>query len=215
MVYWKQVGLILAFSGVLAGLPFQVKAQESEPETPESILLVAAPHLHDPHFGHSVVLVMFPPDSGPSGVILNRSTSLTLRDIWAEPEKRHRRTDALYIGGPVQPDGLLFLFRMSPPPVRAWSATEDIYFSGDGDLLKQLLAQTDSAHEQRFFAGYSGWAKGQLEQEVSRGDWHILKVDPEIIYDTESETLWERMYQRATLLRVDAPLPEPDQIAYH
>jgi len=211
----KLVGLTLAFAGILAGLPFQATAQDSERETRDSILLVAAPHLHDPNFGHSVVLVMFPPDAGPSGVILNRSTSMTLRDIWAEPEMRHDRTDALYIGGPVQPDGLLFLFRMTPPPLRAWRATEDIYFSGDGELLKQLLAQTDSVKAQRFFAGYSGWAKGQLEWEVSRGDWHVLEVDPEIIYDTESDTLWERMYQRATLLRVDVPRLESDQIAYH
>ncbi len=211
----KLIGLTLAFAGILAGLPFQATAQDSERETRDSILLVAAPHLHDPNFGRSVVLVMFPPDSGPTGVILNRPTSMTLRDIWAEPEKRHGRTDALYIGGPVQPDGLLFLFRMTPPPVRAWRATEDIYVSGDGQLLKQLLEQTDSVQEQRFFAGYSGWAKGQLEWEVSRGDWHVLEVDPEVIYDTNSETLWQRMYQRATFLRVDIPQLRPELVAYH
>ena len=210
-----RLSLALAFAGIIGVAPFQVTAQNSEGELRESIRRVAAPHLHDPHFGHSVVLVMFPPDAGPGGVILNRPTSMTLGDIWAEPEKRYGRSDPLYIGGPVQPDGLLFLFRMTPAPVRAWRATEDIHFSGDGELLKQLLAQTDSAQEQRFFAGYAGWAKGQLEREVSRGDWHVLEVDPEIIYDTDSETLWERMYQRATLLRVDAPLPGPGRIAYH
>ena len=197
--------LTLAFPGLFAGTPIQVMAQDGEREPRESILLVAARHLNDPNFGRSVVLVMFPPESGPTGVILNRPTSMTLRDIWSEPEERHGRTDAVYIGGPVQPDGLLFLFRMTPPPSRAWRATEDIYVSGDGKLLKQLLEQTDSVREQRFFAGYSGWAKGQLEWEVSRGDWHVLEVDPEIIYDTESETLWWRMYQRATLLRAGVP----------
>jgi len=215
--------LALALSGILAAAPFQAMAQDSESEQRESILLVAAPHLNDPNFGRSVVLVMFPPDSGPTGVILNRPTSMTLRDIWAGPEKRHGRTDALYIGGPVQPDGLLFLFRMTPPPSRAWRATEDIYVSGDGELLKQLLEQADSVQEQRFFAGYAGWAKGQLEWEVSRGDWHVVEVDPEVIYDTEPETLWERMYQRATFLRVDratllrveVPQLPPDRIAYY
>jgi putative transcriptional regulator len=217
------VSLAIAIPGILAGATTRAIAQDNERETRESIVLVAAPHLYDPNFNHSVVLVMFPPGRGPGGVILNRPTSMTLRDIWAEPEKRHGRTDALYIGGPVQPDGLLFLFRMTPPPVRAWRATENIYFSGEGELLKQLLEQTDSVHEQRFFAGYAGWAEGQLEMEVSRGDWLVLKADPEIIYDTDSATLWDRMYQRATLLRVDrakllrvhAPQPHPERIAYH
>ncbi len=140
-MYAKLAGLGMALAGILSGLPSQANAQEDEREARESILLVAAPHLRDPNFGRSVVLVMFPPDAGPSGVILNRPTSMSLRDIWAESEKRHGRTDRLYIGGPVQPDGLLFLFRMKPPPVRAWRATEDIYFSGDGDILEQLLVK--------------------------------------------------------------------------
>jgi putative transcriptional regulator len=208
--------LAFAFAGILAaGAPIQASAQNSERATRDSILLVAAPHLRDPNFGRSVVLVMFPPDTGPSGVILNRPTSMTLRDIWAEPEKRYGRTDSLFIGGPVQPDGLLFLFRMTPAPVRAWTVADGIYFSGDGKLLKQLLEQTDSIQEQRFFAGYSGWAKGQLEQEISHGDWHVLELDPAIIYDTDSETLWERMYQRATLLRVELQMLRPDLTAYH
>ena len=191
----------LVFPGCFFAAPFPAIAQDSESESRDSILLVAARHLNDPNFARSVVLVMFPPDAGPSGVILNRPTSMTLRDIWPEPDKRHGRTDALYIGGPVEPDGLLFLFRMAPPPSRAWRATEDIYFSGDGQLLEKLLEQTDSIQQQRFFAGYAGWATGQLEWEISRGDWHVLEVDPEIIYDTDPETLWTRMYQRATLLR--------------
>lgn len=204
----------LALLGSFSAAQFAAIAQDSESELRASILLVAARHLDDPNFARSVVLVMFPPDSGPSGVILNRPTSMTLSDIWSEPEKRHGRTDALYIGGPVQPDGLLFLFRMTPPPERAWRATDDIYFSGDGELLMQLLEQTDSIQEQRFFAGYAGWAEGQLEWEVSRGDWHVLEVDPGIIYDTDSETLWSRMYQRATLLRASAPQPRTGLIAY-
>lgn len=207
--------LAFAFPGLFADMPSRATAQNNEDGPRESILLVAAGHLNDPNFARSVVLVMFPPDSGPAGVILNRPTSMTLSDIWPEPEKRHGRTDALYIGGPVEPDGLLFLFRMTPPPVRAWRATEDIYFSGDGDLLMQLLEQTDSVEEQRFFAGYAGWAEGQLEWEVSRGDWYVLKVDPQIIYDTDSETLWSRMYQRATLLRAHLPRLQDQQVARH
>jgi putative AlgH/UPF0301 family transcriptional regulator len=123
-VFKKLPGFAVTLAVMLGAAHMQVKAQDSEPEARESVLLVAAPHLRDPSFGHSVVLVMFPPGSGPSGVILNRPTSLTLADIWAEPEERHGRTDSLYFGGPVQPDGLLFLFRMTPPPVRAWKAAK-------------------------------------------------------------------------------------------
>ena len=155
----------------------------------------------DPNFARTVVLVMFPSDSGPSGVILNRPSRITLRDIWPDDARHQRRTDTLFIGGPVEPDGLLFLFRMTPPPERAWWAIDDIYFSGDGELLAMLLETNEYDSGQRFFAGYAGWAPGQLENEIARGDWHVLAADPGVIYDSELDTLWQRMYQRATLPR--------------
>ncbi len=177
-------------------------AQEHNPRGQrESILLVAASHLSDFSFARSVVLVMFPTDTGPSGVILNRPTGLMLRDIWPDRPDRQGRTDTLCVGGPVQPNGLLFMFRMTPPPERAWWTVDDIYFSGDGELLEMLLETPVAEPSQRFFAGYAGWAPGQLEAEIARGDWHVLKIDPEVLYDTDPDTLWFRMHQRATLPR--------------
>jgi putative transcriptional regulator len=170
----------------------------------ESIVLVAARHLIDPNFAHTVVLVMFPVDAGPSGVILNRPSPLQLREMWPEDPQRQGRGDTIFFGGPLQPDGLLFLFRMNPPPQRAWWAVDDIYFSGNGKVLATLLDNSEPDPEQRFFAGYAGWAPGQLESEIANGDWYVLKADPQIIYDTDYDTLWWRMYQRATLPRADA-----------
>lgn len=168
----------------------------------------------DPNFARSVVLVMFPTDSGPSGVILNRPSRMMLRDIWPDDAQRQGRTDTLFFGGPVEPDGLLFLFRMTPPPARAWWAIDDIYFSGDGELLETLLAAPGPDPAQRFFAGYAGWAPGQLENEIARGDWHVLAADAEVIYDTELGTLWQRMYQRATLPRAHHS-PQHNRPAIH
>jgi putative transcriptional regulator len=194
---------IIALSAVALVLSMATaQAQEHNPkQQKESILLVAARHLTDINFARSVVLVMFPTDTGPSGVILNRPTEMMLRDIWPERPDRQGRTDTLYVGGPVKPNGLLFMFRMSPPPERAWWTAEDVYFSGDSDLLETLLEHPGAIADQRFFAGYAAWAPEQLEHEIARGDWHVLSVDTDVLYDTEPDSLWWRMYQRATLPR--------------
>ena len=189
-------------AAILLLAPVLAQPQEHEPEgQKESILLVAARHMQDLNFARSVVLVMFPLDAGPSGVILNRPTDMMLRDIWPEHPERQGRTDTLYIGGPVNPNGLSFMFRMTPPPERAWWAVDDVYLSGDADLLEVLLEDPEPDPEQRFFAGFAGWAPGQLEREIARGDWHVLRADDEVLYDAEPGTLWRRMYQRATLPR--------------
>lgn len=179
-----------------------VAAAQSNEARRTPIVLVAAPHLLDPNFAQTVVLVMFPPESGPTGVILNRPTNLQLREIWPGQEQRQGRTDTIYIGGPLQPDGLLYLFRSSSPPEHAWPVMDDIYLSGNGELLEKLMDEQPAPNaDQRFFAGYSGWLPRQLENEIGNGDWFVLEAEAEIIYDTDSDTLWKRLYQRATLLR--------------
>ena len=85
-------------------------AGAAETEAP-AIFLVAKPELQDPNFAQSVVLVVFPKDGGPIGVILNRPTRLTLQEGFPEQPQLKARTDPLFFGGPVQAGGLMFLFR--------------------------------------------------------------------------------------------------------
>src|SRR5262245_44875640 len=49
-----------------------------------AVFLVAKEDLQDPNFVHSVVLVVFPKDAGPLGVILNRPVPLTLKEVFPE-----------------------------------------------------------------------------------------------------------------------------------
>jgi putative transcriptional regulator len=191
----------------LAWLAITLAAFTSAPaqEAPrEAVMLVAHPAMTDLRFAESVVVVTFPPDTGPMGVILNKPGPLTLNTIWPDRPDRATRTDTLYYGGPVEPDGLLFVFRMSPPPERALWVTDDIWFSGDGAILEALLNEPAPVPErQRFFTGYAGWAPGQLEYEIALGGWYVLQVDPEVIFHMEAEGMWERMLERATLPRAE------------
>lgn len=176
------------------------RAQEASRHR-EAILLVAHPGMPDPRFAQTVVLVTFPPDTGPMGVVLNRPTPLELRSIWPDRADRKGRTELLNLGGPVQPDDLLFVFRMSPPPKKAQWVTGDIYLSGDSEILERLLAIPEPPGDQRFFAGYAGWARGQLEYEIETGGWYLLPPDPQVIFEMKPLEMWERMIERATLPR--------------
>ena len=72
---------LLAFAWLLAALVL-VPARAQALGEGEAVLLVARPELLDPNFAETVVLVVFPPGGGPTGVILNRPTQLQWKDAF-------------------------------------------------------------------------------------------------------------------------------------
>jgi putative transcriptional regulator len=42
----------------------------------------------------------------------------------------------------------------------------------------------------RIFVGHSGWALGQLEAEIARGDWTVAPAETDAIFHRKSEHPW-------------------------
>jgi putative transcriptional regulator len=164
-----------------------------------AILLVAKPELQDPNFAGAVVLVVFP-EGAPVGVILNRPLKLTAKEAFSDNPQLKNRSDTLYLGGPVQPTRLMFLFQQPQIPDRAFAVLEDLYLSADGNVLEQLLAGNGQP-VQRFFLGYSGWTASQLEQEIDLGAWYVLPADRRTVLRKDTDTLWRDLILRATAVK--------------
>ena len=184
---------LLAFS--LAAAPVQA-AETLAP----AVFLVAKPELLDPNFAQSVVLVVFPKDAGPVGVILNRPVPLTLNDVFPEEPRLKGRGDRLYFGGPVSVNALMFLFRRAAAPQNAFPVVGDLYLSGDGGLLDEMLSRSDG-QVQRFFLGYAGWATQQLDFEIAEGGWYVIPADLETVLKGDPKTMWRDLLLRATAVR--------------
>src|ERR1700752_346769 len=64
--------------------------------------LVASRYLPDPNFVHSVVLMIHHTDEGAMGVVINRPSDKTVREVWDmigyDPVERD---DRIFVGGPV------------------------------------------------------------------------------------------------------------------
>ena len=65
-------------------------------------LLVASPHLPDPNFYRSVVLIIEHNEESATGLVLNRPGPHTIQEIWPEfSEGLCASTKAIRIGGPL------------------------------------------------------------------------------------------------------------------
>jgi putative transcriptional regulator len=166
-----------------------------------AIFLVAGTELRDPNFHETVVLVTHPREGAPWGVIINRPLEQKLSEIFTEFETLKGRKDTLFFGGPVVRDGLVFLVRSAQPPPRAVAVLRDVYFVGDVEWIEGLLRRPEPTQGVRVYAGYAGWAPGQLQAEISRGGWHVLPADATTIFETDPLRIWPELIKRATITR--------------
>jgi len=155
-----------------------------------AIFLVARSELPDPNFGDSVVLVMNDLGPAPVGIIINRPTRVPLSSLFPDLKSLARLHEKLYFGGPVEMDSVWFLFRAAKQPKDAVPAFDGVYLSASRDLLMQLLARDKPMEGLRVFLGHSGWAPGQLESEIARGDWALGQANPEAIFSSKSDHPW-------------------------
>ena len=72
---------------------------------------------------------------------------------------------------------------------------EGIYFSqGVGPVLEDPSSDF-SADSTRVFAGYAGWAPGQLEAEIERGDWIVAWESPAVGFTRDVKKLWRKLFR--------------------
>jgi putative transcriptional regulator len=144
----------------------------------------------DPNFRDSVVLVMNNIAAAPAGIIINRPTRITIASIFPDLKHLAALDDKVYFGGPVELTSVSFLFRADTAPRNAIAVLDGIYLSTDGEVLKQLLGRERPMEGLRIFIGYSGWARGQLEAELARGDWKLAPANAGAIFEGKSERPW-------------------------
>lgn len=159
-------------------------------------LLVAAPRLLDPNFARSVVLVLAHGDQGAVGLVLNRPTLTLVSSPLPEWEELASAPPVVFVGGPVS-EGSICLAQVKPQvPV-----PEDGYLPlhgslGTVDLEADPAFVSPWVEKLRIFAGYGGWAPGQLEDEIEEGAWWVLDPTDDDVFSADPGGLWKRVLRR-------------------
>ena len=153
------------------------------------LLLVAKPQLENSVFEQSVILVATYDNGAAMGIILNHHLSIDPGYLYPEDELL-RDAGEIHFGGPVNPAVLLFLFRDTQAPDEAIHLFDDVYVSSSRKLLEQQLLRPREDSMLQFYAGYAGWAPGQLQSEIMHGSWGTEKATPKLLFDISRESIW-------------------------
>lgn len=186
-------GIVALTALLLSSLSATETAASVEPAPAAGMFLVASRELTDTNFSKSVVLILRYDESGAMGVIVNRRTRAVLKDAMPELDSTREIRNPVYLGGPVQIGTLRFLARADQPLEDADYVLGDIQVSASRSLLDRLVAESADDSRLRVFIGYSGWAPGQLENEIARGGWHVVPATAEQVFSAEPAGLWAKL----------------------
>lgn len=164
-------------------------------------LLVATPLLTDPNFRRTVVLVVeHEPEQGTLGVVLNRPTQVPVDRVLAPWAELASGPPVVFQGGPVALDSALALAAVhgdgEPLGWRALDGAPAMERIGlvDLDAPPEILAAEIS--RMRVFAGYAGWAPGQLQDEIDEGAWYVFPGRPADLFAADPGRLWQTVLRR-------------------
>jgi putative transcriptional regulator len=166
-------------------------------------LLIAAPSLFD-YFRRTVVLVIEHTPDGAMGVVLNRESETRVADAVPQLAGLAADDDLVRLGGPVAPESVVALGEFA-----------DLSEAGTTVLGRLGTLDPDSANGSlrrlRVYAGYTGWAAGQLDGELEQEAWLTAPAEEEDPFSDDD--LWSRALERrggAYRLLATMP-PDPSQ----
>lgn len=158
-------------------------------ELEKGTLLIAEPFLKDPNFQRTVVLMCEHDEEGTFGFVLNRLYKKTLDDLFPPLEGLDL---PMFYGGPVEQNSLHFLHRLPDDIPGGVEVLPGVFWSGDYEaMIRTLQADRKKSKQIRFFLGYSGWSKGQLEEEMEEKTWITLPATKKLIFDTGHAVIWQ------------------------
>ena len=159
-------------------------------------LLVAAPGMSDPFFGKSVIYILEHGEDGAMGLIINKpmiddDIYQLISDVGFD---KMQSKPSISFGGPVALMRGFILHSTDYAIDGTYRVSDSISLTTDRKIIKEIVDGRGPAMY-KFILGYAGWQRGQLEQELKRGDWLISSASPDLIFQTADDKKWEDAIQ--------------------
>lgn len=164
--------------------------------------LVAARGLRDPRFQETVVILLSYDSNGAMGLVINRPTDVPASEMLPDISWLRDRPERVYYGGPVEGHRMFLLVQAEERPQDSTVMFDDVYLSASRVLLERLVKSPGKRERFRIYAGYAGWAGGQLDVEIRRGDWHISAADSRTLFETDAHEIWPTLIRRSSAIQV-------------
>ena len=186
---------------------FKIQQTNVVPKT--GTILISEPFSNDVYFKLTIVLLTLNDEEGAVAFILYKQVEMSLNDLFGEDIDFNA---SVSIGGPVSIDRVDFLHTLGDKIPDSKHIIDDIYWGGSFEVVLSLIkANIISENQIRFFLGYSGWNKGQLDNEIDHDYWLVGHGDPKTIMQSGKDYWKHTLKKMGKRYSVWLNLPEDPQ----
>ena len=163
-------------------------------ESMKGHILISMPHMTDPYFSHSIVLICEHDKNGAMGLIINKTfEDEGIKEIYPElvinDDAVKDSFSPIYFGGPVSLDRGFIVHSADFLTDETLQVSDTISLTSNSTIMDSIKAG-DCPEVYRLMLGYAGWGESQLEREIENGDWLFQSTDLDFLFKLDDEKKW-------------------------
>ncbi|MBL8643526.1 MAG: YqgE/AlgH family protein [Rhodospirillaceae bacterium] len=158
--------------------------------------LVAMPGMADPRFERTVIYLCAHSAEGAMGLIVNKPMKdIKLPEILTQlgiESKKPCDKIQVHRGGPVETARGFVLHSADYDREGTLKVNSEICLSATTEILRAIAAG-EGPKSSLMALGYSGWGRGQLDDEIKQNAWLNVPGDEALLFSEDVDLKWERV----------------------
>ena len=169
---------------------FNLDFSQEEPQ--QGGILVSEPFLSEIYFSRACILLTKYEKFAPTtGLVLNKKTNLTINAVFDSEIERNEEIP-IFCGGPLSLDRLFYVHDIDGVRKSINIKDNDVFGGRFEDIVEYINAGLPISGHIKFFLGYSGWDRFQLDEELHNNTWAIQNNMPQSFYlNCVTDKCWE------------------------
>ena len=148
------------------------------------------PNFAESVFDKGIIYVCEHNTEGAMGIMINKPIPNIEQFLSKFDIKNIKLKPRVYLGGPVDVNKGFVIHEKGYQTKGTLEVSNKISLTSNLDIINDILSG-NGPNNYRFALGYSGWAPGQLEEELKRGDWLVLPAYKNIMFNTPDDMMWK------------------------
>ncbi len=159
----------------------------------ENHILISMPHLQDPYFNKSIILICEHSNDGALGLIINKTfekpqLKMLFNNIDNENDDILKIAPKLFFGGPVLIERGILLHSNSYNSKDSIKISDQFSITSSNKILNDIN-NSNSPKNYKLMLGHAGWTSGQLEKEIENGDWLMQSTSIDFVFNTNESKM--------------------------